>query len=147
MRWTSALLCVGTLLLTGCVPPAQLRLSARPELPYTIPVRAAAGYDGVSAQVRLAAIGALSDAGLVVLTTEPRRAEEYLLVLPATCDRDVWRLWRCSEFSMRMVDRQSSEIKAAASLDRLTGASARLAAIREALTDSIRGPLRKGTAP
>ncbi|MBI3567915.1 MAG: hypothetical protein HY084_06925 [Gemmatimonadetes bacterium] len=138
MSTRAAMLSGALLALSACVPPPQLRVVVRPDLPGDARVRVRASYIDVPPAIRQATVSAVRDAGMVIMTTEPRQTDETVLTLRAHCGRDWLLRWRCREYSVRLVDGETTEIRATATLNPIARSPARMAAIRDSLSVGLR---------
>jgi hypothetical protein len=73
----------------------------------------------------------------MVVTTEPRVPPETLLVLSARCRRNWYGSWRCTEFAARLVDSETTEVLATATLNPVAAHAAGLGAIEESIRTGV----------
>lgn len=113
------------------VPAPRMRVARRAELPHD-----AAVIMSVEDGTPSAAVGAtrrsLERAGLRVV---PRLADSvrYIARLSAKCGSR-WRGWRCHSYSVRVVNRRTTEIVASAALDPMVRQAPKLSSIADTLT-------------
>ncbi len=107
------------------------------ELHRDTPVRVQPSYAAVPEAVRKATARALQAAGLTVVTTERRQPPETLLLLTARCRRTWLGPWRCTEFAARLVDSETAEVRATATLNPLAARATRLSAVEESVRVGI----------
>lgn len=100
-------------------------------------VRVQLSYAAVPEAVRQSTARALHEAGLTVVSREQRQPPETLLLLNAQCRRTWLRPWRCTEFAARLVDGETAEVLATATLNPLAARATRLSEIEKAVRVGI----------
>lgn len=138
MKYWGALACVVCFAAQAGAQSAEVRVVVRSgALNRDARVRVHPSYAAVPEAVRKATARALQEAGLTVLTTERRQPPETLLLLTARCRRTWLGRWRCTEYAARLVDSETAEVLATATLNPLATRATRLSVIEESVRAGI----------
>jgi len=100
-------------------------------------VRVQSSYSPVPQAVSKATARALRDAGLTVVTSQRRQPPEALLLVTARCRRTGLGPWRCTEYAARIVDGETSEVLATATLNPVAPRATPLSAIEKSVRAGI----------